>query len=229
MKALISFYQSSIGKKTVVAITGLVLIGFVIGHMVGNLQVFLGPDPINRYAEFLQGLGDLLWVIRGVLLLMIVLHIVTTVQLTIENAQARPQKYAVRTSVASTLGAKTMAVSGTIIAAFLIFHLLHFTAQSIHPEWRTWEDAQHRHDVFSMVIVGFQDPLATFFYLVGVGLLCLHLSHGIQSFLQTLGGRTRNSALCISVASPIIAALIFLGYAAIPVASLLHFLKPLGH
>ena len=80
-----------------------------------------------------------------------------------------------------------------------------------------------------MVIVGFQDPLATFFYLVGVGLLCLHLSHGIQSFLQTLGGRTRNSALCISVASPIIAALIFLGYAAIPVASLLHFLKPLGH
>jgi len=229
VKALISFYQSSIGKKWIVALTGVVLVGFVAGHMAGNLQVFLGQDAINLYAERLQSLGDLLWVIRGFLLLMIALHIATTVLLAVENAQARPQKYAVKTSVASTLGAKTMTVTGGIIIAFVVYHLLHFTAMSIHPEWKGWHDALGRHDVYSMVIVGFRDPLATLFYLIGVGLLCLHLSHGIQSFVQTLGGRTRNFAPLISAASPVIAGLIFLGYASIPVASLLHFINPIGH
>ena len=229
VKALISFYQSSIGKKWIVALTGLVLVGFVFGHMIGNLQIFLGPEALNVYAERLQGLGELLWVIRGFLLLMIVVHIVTTVMLALENSQARPQKYAVKGNVAATLGSKTMVVSGSIIVAFLIFHIRHFTTQGIHPEWRHWEDMAHRHDVYSMVIVGFQDPLATLFYLIGVGLLCLHLSHGIQSFLQTLGGRTRNLAHGFSTASPLLAAALFAGYAAIPVACILHFLKPLGH
>lgn len=227
VKAIISFYQSSIGKKWIVALTGLVLVGFVTGHMIGNLQIFLGQEPINKYATFLQGLGELLWVIRGVLFACLGLHIVTTVLLTIQNAAATPQKYAVTKSQAATIAAKTMAISGTIILAFLIFHLLHFTAQTIHPEWQGWHDAEGRHDVYSLVIVGFQNPLATGFYLLGVFLLCMHLSHGIQSFIQTLGLRSRKIADPLTTASPYLAGLLFLGYAAIPVASILGILKPL--
>jgi len=227
VKAIISFYQSSIGKKWIVALTGLVLVGFVTGHMIGNLQIFLGQEPLNKYAAFLQGLGELLWIIRGVLLACIGVHIVTTVLLTLQNAAATPQKYAVTKSQSASIAAKTMVVSGSILVCFLIFHLLHFTTLSIYPDWKNWEDAMGRHDVYSLVIVGFQNPLATGFYLLGLFLLCMHLSYGIQSFIQTLGVRTRKIAEPLSTASPYLAGLIFLGYASIPVASILGILKPL--
>ena len=227
MKAIISFYQSSIGKKWIVALTGLVLVGFVTGHMIGNLQIFLGQEPLNKYAAFLQGLGELLWVIRGVMLACIGIHIVTTVLLTLQNAAATPQKYAVNNPQAATIAAKTMAVSGTIVLCFLVFHLLHFTTLSIHPEWQGWHDAEGRHDVYSLVITGFREPLATGFYLLGLFLVCMHVSHGIQSFIQTLGIRTRKIAEPLTTASPYLAGLIFLGYASIPVASILGILKPL--
>jgi len=227
VKAIISFYQSSIGKKWIVALTGLVLVGFVTGHMIGNLQIFLGQEPLNKYAAFLQGLGELLWVIRGVMLACIGIHIVTTVLLTIQNSAASPQKYAVTKSQSASIAAKTMVISGSILACFLVFHLLHFTALYIHPEWKGWEDALGRHDVYSLVIVGFRDPLASGFYLVGLFLLCMHLSHGIQSFIQTLGVRTRKIAEPLSFASPYLAGLIFLGYASIPVASFLGIIKPI--
>ena len=229
MKAIISFYQSSIGKKWIVALTGLVLVGFVTGHMIGNLQIFLGQEPLNKYAAFLQGLGELLWVIRGVMAACIVVHIITTVLLWIQDNAATPQKYAVNNPQAATIAAKTMIVSGLIVVCFLVFHLLHFTALAIHPEWKLWEDELGRHDVYSLVIVGFRDPLVTGFYLLGLFLLCLHLSHGIQSFIQTLGLRTRKIADPISFASPYLAGLIFLGYASIPVASILHIINPIGH
>ena len=229
MKAIISFYQSSIGKKWIVALTGLVLVGFVTGHMIGNLQIFLGHEALNRYAAFLQGLGELLWVIRGVMLACIGVHIITTALLWVQNNAATPQKYAVNNPQAATIAAKTMIVSGLIVVSFLVFHLLHFTALAIHPEWKLWEDELGRHDVYSLVIVGFRDPLVTGFYLLGLFLLCLHLSHGIQSFIQTLGVRTRKIAEPISFASPYLAGLIFLGYASIPVASILHIINPIGH
>lgn len=226
VKAIISFYQSSIGKKWIVALTGLVLVGFVVGHMVGNLQIFLGQEPLNKYAAFLQGLGELLWVIRGVLAACIGLHIVTTVLLTIQNAAARPQKYAVKRDQAATIGSKTMAVSGTIVLAFVIYHLRHFTVVSGYPDLKVLKDG---HDVYSMVILGFKDPIATGFYLLGLFLLCMHLSHGIQSFIQTLGVRTRKIAEPISFASPYLAGLIFLGYASIPVACILGIIQPHVH
>jgi len=230
VKALISFYQSSIGKKWIVALTGLVLVGFVTGHMIGNLQIFLGQEPLNKYAAFLQGLGELLWIIRGVMAASIGIHIVTTVLLSIQNSAATPQKYAVTRSQSASIAAKTMIWSGLIVVSFLVFHLLHFTAQAIHPEWQGWHDAEGRHDVFSLVIVGFRDyPLVSAFYLLGLFLLCMHLSHGIQSFIQTLGVRTRKIAEPLSTASPYLAGLIFLGYASIPVASILHIIKPIGH
>ena len=225
MKALISFYQSSIGKKWIVAITGLVLVGFVAGHLVGNLQIFLpNPEALNKYAAFLQGLGDLLWVIRGVLAACLVVHIVTTVLLRIQNAGARPQKYAVDRPQAATISAKTMLISGSIVVCFLVFHLRHFTIVG-DPVLKPYKEA---HDCYSMVIKGFQDPISTGFYLLGLFLLFGHLSHGIQSFIQTLGLRTRNFAATLNIASPILAGLLFLGYASIPVACYLGILKPLA-
>jgi succinate dehydrogenase / fumarate reductase cytochrome b subunit len=229
VKALISFYQSSIGKKWIVALTGLVLVGFVVGHLIGNLQIFLGQEAINLYAERLQGLGDILWGIRLFLLAVIVVHIVSTVLLAIQNKAARPQKYAIEARQKAGLASRTMLISGLIVTCFIVYHLLHFTAQTFHPEWKTWHDAENRHDVYSMMIVGFRDPLSSLFYIVGVGLLCMHLSHGIQSFLQTLGARTHSLAKPISKASPIIALLIFVGYISIPVASLLHIINPTQH
>ncbi|MEO7934041.1 MAG: succinate dehydrogenase cytochrome b subunit [Chthoniobacterales bacterium] len=229
MHSLISFYQSSIGKKWLVAISGVILVGFVTGHMIGNLQIFLGQEMINVYAERLQSLGDLLWVIRGFLLATIVVHILMTVRLAIGNRRARSHKYAVTKTVAATIAARTMAASGSIILCFVIFHLLHFTALKIHPDWRTWHDAAGRHDVYSMMIAGFQDWRASAFYILGIFLLCLHMSHGIQSFLQTLGGRTRNFAKPLAMISPAISFLIFAGYISIPAAVLLGLLKLPAH
>ncbi len=229
MKALISFYQSSIGKKWIVALTGLVLVLFVTGHMLGNLQVFLGPDALNIYAEKLQSLGELLWVVRGVLLVTILLHIITTVRLAIQNAKARPQKYAVTRRVQATTAARTMLLSGLVLISFIVFHILHFTAQTIDPQWRQWKDAAGRHDVYDMMIAGFQSPLVAGFYILAVFLLCLHMSHGIQSFLQTLGVRTRALTEPISKLSAVFAWAVFLGYASIPLAVQFGFLKLLHH
>jgi len=239
VKAIISFYQSSIGKKWIVALTGLVLVGFVTGHMIGNLQLFLGPEALNKYAEFLQGLGELLWVIRGFMAACLIVHILTTVTLWIQNKTAAPQfglnKYAVNNPQAATISAKTMIFGGLIVFCFLAYHILHFTTLSLNPEWAEWMDDDGRHDVYSMVIMGFRNPLTTTFYLVGLFFLCLHLSHGIQSFIQTLGVRSRKIAQPISTASPYLAALIYLGYASMPIAVLLayqlklSFLQPLSH
>lgn len=229
MKALIAFYQSSIGKKWIVALTGLVLVLFVIGHMLGNLQIFLGQETLNVYAEKLQSLGDLLWVIRAFLLGAVLLHIFTTIRLAIQNAMARPEKYEVKKRVASTAAARTMLMSGLILIAFIIFHILHYTAMAFDPAWKTWVDEAGRHDVYRMMIVGFQNPLVSGFYILSVFLLCLHMSHGIQSFLQTLGARTRGFAAGMSKASVAISWLVFAGYAAIPVAVLLGLLTVKSH
>lgn len=225
MKPLLAFYQSSIGKKWIVALTGAALVLFVIGHLIGNLQIFLGPEAINSYAAKLKELGDFLWVIRGGLLAVVLLHIFTTVRLALQNSAARPQKYAVKKSVQASIAAKAMLPSGLILITFIIYHVLHFTALKTHPEWATWHDALGRHDVYRMMIAGFSSPLVSAFYILAMFLLCLHLSHGIQSFLQTLGLRTRGIASCLSKASVALGVLIFLGYISIPLAVLTGIVK----
>ena len=206
------------------ALTGLVLFGFVIGHLIGNLQVFLGsPEPINRYGVFLQGLGEVLWAVRFALLAMLVLHIVFTIKLRAENRAARAVNYAVTERRATSPAARWMLLSGLMVLCFIIYHLLHFTVQvpavnMLGQNFATLHDAQGRHDVYRMMILGFSNPVASTFYLIGVALLALHLNHGIMSMGQTLGLNSGKVRPLWEKGGPAIAWLIFLGYASIPVA-----------
>jgi len=216
-----AFYQSSIGKKIIVAVTGLLLIVYVLGHLVGNLQIYLSPGRLNTYAQFLHALGPLLWLIRIGLLAVFIVHIVATVQLTLENRRAKPQKYAVPGFQRSTTASRTMIISGLIVLCFVIYHLLHFTFEATNPEFHELRDSAGRHDVYRMVVLGFQQPLISIFYALGLFLLTLHLSHGFASVTQTLGINNRKLEGFISTGGQILAWLVFAGYVSIPLSIML--------
>jgi succinate dehydrogenase / fumarate reductase cytochrome b subunit len=218
-------FSSSIGRKWVVAITGIFLVLFVIGHMLGNLSIFLGQDAINSYAQFLQGLGEILWLVRIVLLTCVVLHIWFTITLWHENMKARPQKYAVKNDLGTTVYARLMRISGLTVLAFVLYHLAQFTWQAFTPETKTWVDALGRHDVYRMVITAFECPFVSGFYILAVGLLGMHLSHGIASLFQTLGITTEKMRPVFEKGGLIVAWIIFLGFASIPTAVLLGLVK----
>ncbi|HEX7517995.1 MAG TPA: succinate dehydrogenase cytochrome b subunit [Chthoniobacterales bacterium] len=227
MTAFSSFYCSSVGKKMIVAVTGIVLIAFVIGHLLGNLQIFLGPDWVNSYAEHLRALGLLLWAIRIFLLVNVLLHIFYTISLAIENRRARPVRYKRRDYVKATFASRYMAMSGLVVLGFIIFHILHFTVRKIDPRFLLLKaDPLNHSDVYSMMVYGFQNVYVSAFYVVGLFLLTLHLTHGISSFFQSLGFNDEKLAPRLAVAARIFAWLIFIGYISIPVAVLLHLVKP---
>ena len=221
----IPLLSSSIGRKWIVAITGIVLVLFVIGHMLGNLSLFLGQNAINTYAEFLQNLGEILWLVRIVLLTCVVLHIWFTITLWRENLAARHQKYAVKKNLGTTVYARLMRISGLTVLAFVLYHLAQFTWQAFTPETKTWVDALGRHDVYRMVITAFSCPLVSGFYILAVGLLGMHLSHGIASLFQTLGLTTEKLRPVFEKGGLIIAWIIFLGFASIPTAVLFGLVK----
>jgi succinate dehydrogenase / fumarate reductase cytochrome b subunit len=164
------------------AATGLLLYGFVALHMLGNLQVFLGPDAINAYGEFLQAVlhGQGIWIARAVLLLAVALHVWAAVSLTLANWSARPLGYREWQARESTYASRTMVWSGPLLAAFILYHLAHFTVGNAHPDFV-------RGDVFRNVVVGFQNPFASAFYVLAMLALGLHMYHGFWSMLQTLG------------------------------------------
>ncbi len=218
--------RSSVGKKFIMAITGAILFLFVFGHMVGNLQVFIGPESLNRYGTFLHSVGELLWVVRLALLAAVALHIWAAVALTIENRAARPQPYAQQELVAASYASRTMIWSGLIIAAFVIYHLLHFTAdvQAINltgRDFHTLYDEEGRHDVFAMVILGFENPVVSIFYIFAMFLLFLHLGHGVSAMFQSLGWKNPSYAPLIAKFAVVVSWLIFLGYISIPISVLL--------
>lgn len=181
------FLKSSILSKIVMAVTGLLYIVFVIGHLVGNLQMFIGQDQMNKYAAFLQGLGELLWVVRIVLFGAIFLHILTSIRLNLLNKAARPIDYDNKKAIASTIYSRTMFLSGSTLLAFIIYHLLHFTGGLIQPDAFHHFDSLGRHDVYRMFILGFQNPIIAGSYILAMILLGMHLSHAFQSAFQTLG------------------------------------------
>lgn len=225
--AFSSFYRSSVGKKMIVAVTGVVLIAFVAGHLLGNLQIFLGPEWVNSYAEKLRKLGPLLWVIRIFLFVNVLLHIFYTISLTIENRRARPVQYKRKDHVKATFASRYMALSGLVVLAFIIYHIAHFTVRVTDPRFLLLKaDPLNRYDVYSMMVYGFQNIYVSAFYVLGMFLLALHLSHGTSSFFQSLGLNDEKLAPRLATAGRVFAWLIFVGYISIPVAVLLHLVKP---
>jgi succinate dehydrogenase / fumarate reductase, cytochrome b subunit len=226
MKILANVFGSSLGKKFIMAGSGVILLLFVLGHLAGNLQVFMGPEAINRYGHFLQSNPELIWPARLVLLLMVALHIWSAAKLSLENQEARPIGYAEYQPVGSTYASRTMLMSGVIVFVFIAYHLLHFTAQVSYinltgQSFVDFTDPEKRHDIFKMMIVGFNNPWVTGFYILGMALLCLHLSHGMSSMFQSLGWKNDAYRRFLDPAAKGLAFLIFLGYTSIPAAILL--------
>jgi succinate dehydrogenase / fumarate reductase, cytochrome b subunit len=221
----IAFCQSSIGKKIIVGVTGVYLIVFITGHMLGNLEIYLGQDHVNAYAQFLQGLGPILWLERAILIAAVVIHIVVTIQLSVENRAARPQKYAHYNYQAAKPSSRTMIYSGLLVLCFVIYHLLQFTFMTTNPEYRHLEDHLHRHDVYRMVILGFQQPVISLFYAAAIFFLAAHLSHGFFSVVQTLGINNQKVSGFVSNGGRWFSWLIFAGYVSIPVSILLGLIK----
>jgi succinate dehydrogenase / fumarate reductase cytochrome b subunit len=246
MSLLANLFSSSIGRKFIMAITGLILTGFAFGHLVGNLQIFGHPDQINGYAHFLQGLGPALWLVRLVLLVAVILHIWAAVALTLESKAARgPEKYGVHKWLAATYASRTMRITGLVVMAFVIYHVLHFTVglvgteyyKSGLPEWTLTHDVREFgiplaakdtavHDVYSMVYIGFSQPLVALFYIVATGLLAMHLWHGADSLFQTLGLRSNKWSLPLRRVVALLAIAYFAGNLAIPGAILAGIAKP---
>jgi succinate dehydrogenase / fumarate reductase cytochrome b subunit len=225
-----AIWNSSLGKKYVMAITGVALVGFVIAHLIGNLQIFLGPEALNRYGHFLQTTPELVWPLRLGLLAMVVLHIVAAIALTCQNRAARPVPYAQFEVVAASYASRTMFMSGIIIFAFIVYHLLHFTVQVPQinltgQDFRTLEDAKQRHDIYAMMVTGYRNPLVSGFYVLGIALLSLHLSHGISSLFQSLGLNNRVYGRFLDRLAVGVAILIFVGYISIPAAVLMGLIK----
>lgn len=232
LRQITRFYASSVGKKYVVALTALGLLGFLPVHVIGNLLIFDQTKvALNEYAHFLHtfGHGAGVWAFRIGLLAMFVIHVVATIQLARQNRAARgADGYAVKTPQASSIGSRTMIISGLIILSFVVFHILHYTVR-VSPAYRALPpfllDGKEVFDVYAMVVMGFQYLPSTIFYVVGVTLLCLHLSHGVASVFQTLGLRSRKSADLIKVMGKAYAIFIWVGFLAVPLAVAFGFVK----
>jgi succinate dehydrogenase / fumarate reductase, cytochrome b subunit len=241
-----SLFGSSIGRKILMALTGLILIGFVVGHLIGNLQVFQDPDHINGYAQFLHQMGPLLWVARIGLLVAAVIHIWAATVLTIENKKARgPEAYGVKHTIRATLASRTMRLTGYVVLAFIVYHLAHFTlggaqAETFKANLKPYTMQEEYRvggfpvvdagtpvaDVHSMVILGFQNPIVSAFYILAVGLLSFHLLHGFDSMFQTLGLRSSRWAAGLRKVAMVFCLAYFLGNLAIPGAVLIGKLQP---
>ena len=209
VQSLVRFYQSSIGKKFIVALTGIGLIGFLVAHLLGNLLVFAGPEALNGYAKKLHDLGPLLYVARAGLLAMVVVHIAATIQLVRMNRAARPQKYAVDTVRGASKASRTMIWSGLTVLAFIVYHLAHFT-WALGNDYRDPGNPSYwlsngSHNVYKMVIDGFSVWYVSVFYIIALFLLGTHLSHGFSSVFQTLGLATKRTRQPLRVAGKLFA------------------------
>ena len=223
MNAMKNIFGSSLGKKYIMALTGGAMFLFVIAHLLGNLQIFLGAESINRYGHFLQSNVELVWPARLFLLLMIGLHIWSAISLTRENRAARPEQYVDWKPNSATYASRTMLMSGLVVGAFIIYHLLHFTAQVKYinltgQNFVEFTDPEKRHDIFRMMVVGFSNRWVCLFYVVGIGLLCLHLSHGVSAMFSSLGWRNHAYSPLLVKGARLVSILIFIGYVSIPIS-----------
>lgn len=225
VRRAIRFYEATNGKKVVMAATGVVLFGYVVGHLAGNLQVFAGggPDaPINRYAELLHSAGGMLWGARIVLLAAVGLHIISALQLWALNRAARPIAYHKKDDVPTAYAARTMRWSGVIVGAFVVFHVLHLTTGDVVPLATLPGGGM---DVYTNVVAGFSIWYIALAYIVAVSLLGMHLYHGIYSMFQSVGFNHPRYTPGIKKIAEAMALAITAGYISIPVAVLAGFLR----
>ena len=218
--------SSTVGTKFLVALTGFLLVAFVIGHMLGNLQVYLGPEAINSYAVFLKSKPGILWAARFGLLAALIVHIWGITRLSLKNQEARPEAYALKRPAASTFSSRTMVLSGAALLAFIVYHLMHFTVGATNPEHFRLIDELGRHDVYSMTVLGFQQPAVAVSYILAMGILGLHLGHGIASIFHSMGWSRPKTAPVIELAGRLAALILVIGNISIPVAALLGWIEP---
>jgi len=218
---VMALWGTVIGKKVVMAVTGVVLVGFVIAHMLGNLKIFSGPTEINAYSRFLREVGtpelsygQLLWLVRIVLLVCVTLHITAAIQLTRMSWTARPIGYTVKRDIETTFAARVMRWGGVLLATFIVFHIMHFTLGAVGFRPGQFEDLH----VYQNVVAGFSVWPVAAFYIVAMSALCLHLDHGIWSMLQTFGWSTARNAAALKILSRVIAIVVFAGFSSVPVA-----------
>jgi succinate dehydrogenase / fumarate reductase cytochrome b subunit len=214
------FYTAPIGKKAVMAVTGVILVGYVIAHLLGNLQIFsANHEQINAYAAFLHNPNNALalWAARSVLLLAVILHIVASVQLFFQNRAARPVAYIKKDDVPTSYAARTMVWSGPIVGAFVVFHILHLTVGAVLPT-RDVGGLAITPDVRYNVISGFQNYAVSGFYIFAMILLCMHLYHGMWSMFQSLGISHPRYTSKLKKGAAILAILIAIGNCSIPIA-----------
>ncbi len=216
-------FSDSIGRKAVMAITGLLMVLFVVGHLLGNLSIFAGPDGLNAYAEKLHSLPPLVWGTRIVMGVAVLLHLILSIQITLENSAAKPDKYAVSRSLRATFASKNMIWTGVILGAFVVYHLLHFTFR-VTPGLVLGQDLLGRFDVYTMVVTSLQKVFVFAVYLIAMVSLFLHLSHGIQSTFQTLGLSNAKLLPGYGVAGKVLSGIFLVGYGSIPVLILVGFL-----
>ena len=225
---VMALWRTVIGKKIVMAVTGVVLIGFVIGHVLGNLKIFSGPNEINAYSRFLRevgqpelGYGQLLWIVRIVLLACVALHITAAVQLTRMNWAARPIGYTMKRNIETSFAARVMRWGGLLLVVFIIFHLLHLTGGFVG-----FSAGQFKHlAVYQNVVAAFAVWPIALFYILAMCALCLHLSHGIWSMLQTLGWSTARNKAKLKLLSQNIALVVFIKFTSVPIAVITGWLR----
>jgi len=220
--AQVTFISSSIGKKIFMAITGLIMFSFVVGHMIGNLQIFMGQNQLNTYAQALKDLPALIWTVRVFMFIFLVIHVWRGIQLYFENKFSRPITYIRNNTVQASLASRTMIFTGLGILTYVVYHLLHFTLIVTNPQYIDLHDALGRHDVYSMVILGFQNWIISLVYVVAMLCLCYHLTHSIPSLFQTLGLNNQNTEPKLKALGWLLAIVIFICYVSIPVAVLLN-------
>lgn len=246
MSLLANLFSSSIGRKFLMAVSGLILTGFAFGHLFGNFQIFGHPDQINGYAHFLHSLGPVLWAVRLVLLAALVVHVWAAVALTLESRSARgPEKYGVHKWLEATIASRTMRMTGLIVFAFIVYHILHFTVGLAGSDYYKGNIAEvilskdvsefgiplakagtAVQDVYSMIFIGFSNPLVVGFYILATGLLAVHLWHGVESLFQTIGWRNGTWSGHLRKIVGLLALAYFLGNFAIPGAIFAGIAKP---
>ena len=224
---LVAFYRSTIGKKIIMGVTGLIGIGFVIIHIAGNLQAFVGASKINSYGALLHGpLNELTWVVRFVLIVSVVLHVVMAYQLTMLSRAARPIEYRRKQPQVATLASRTMKWGGLLLLVFIVVHILHFTTEQVDPAgWRGMTDRDGHRDVYGNLVASFRIWWVAAFYIISMIALGLHLFHGAWSSVRTLGYAKPTANPLQRRIALAVAALIWLGFTIVPVAVIVGMLR----